>query len=293
MEEKIAPQDTPQHKDKWAYHPEMNPDDFTMGQHWENYSDEQHALWDKLYKRQMELLPGRAVDEYIDYIGAMKFDKGGLPKFEEVNEILGAATGWKIIAVPGLIPGDVFFGHLANRVFPVTYWLRKPEQADYLPEPDLFHDLFGHVPMLMNPSVADYIQAYGRGGLKAMKEPGGLIRITRLYWYSIEFGLMRTSKGMRIYGAGIMSSKEESKYAVESARPHRLKFDVKRMMQTDYRYYDLQETYFVIDSYEELVEATKPDFVPYYESLYKQPIIDPRELRPDDNVITKGTVIDE
>lgn len=289
----MTPQDNVRHKDKWAYHPDMDPKTFIMEQHWEKYSDAEHAVWNALYERQMKILPGRAVDEYLQYIEQIGFGSNGIPNFDAVSKKLMDTTGWRIVAVPGLIPGDIFFGHLANRIFPVTYWIRKPEQMDYLPEPDLFHDLFGHVPMLMNPFIADYIQTYGKGGLKAMQIPGGLIRITRLYWYSIEFGLMRTPKGMRIYGAGIMSSKEESIYAVESPRPHRVKFDVKRMMQTDYRYFDLQETYFVIDSYDELIEATNPDFTPYYNELYKKPIIDPKELRPGDEVITQGTVIKE
>lgn len=289
----MSPQDLPQHKGKWSYHPMMDAKDFTMSQMWEKYSDENHEVWNTLYSHQMEILPGRVVDEYLEYIDAIGFNRHGIPNFKKVSEILMKATGWQIVAVPGLIPGDVFFNHLANRRFPVTYWIRSKEQLDYLPEPDLFHDLFGHVPMLMNPHIADYIQTYGRGGLKAMQIPGGLIRITRLYWYSIEFGLMQTPKGLRIYGAGIMSSKEESIYAVESKRPHRLKFDTKRMMQTDYRYYDLQETYFVIDSYEELIEATKPDFTGYYQELYKKPPIDPRQILPGDIVITRGTVENE
>lgn len=282
----MAPQDIPQHQGKWSYHPEMDPDDFTMDQHWEHYSAEDHEVWNTLYTHQMEVLPGRVVDEYLDYIHAIGFGTYGIPNFQKVSDILMKATGWRIVAVPGLVPGDVFFNHLANRRFPVTYWIRSKEQLDYLPEPDMFHDLFGHVPMLMNPHIADYIQAYGEGGLKAMKIPGGLIRITRLYWYSIEFGLMRTPKGLRIYGAGIMSSKEESIYSVESPIPHRLKFDVKRMMQTDYRYYDLQETYFVIDSYEELIEKTKGDYAPLYRELYKKPVIDPREVLPGDEVVS-------
>jgi len=277
--------------EKWAKHPKMNPDTYIMDQFWEDYTESEHILFDELCKKQIEILPGRAHEDYISYIKQIGFDKSnGIPKFEEINEKLMAATGWKIVAVPGLIPGDVFFGHLANRVFPVTYWMRDPDVAEYLPEPDLFHDLFGHVPMLMNPHVADYIQEYGRGGLKASKIKGGLIRITRLYWYTIEFGLINTEDGIRIYGAGILSSNEETKYAVESDRPHRVHFAPERMMQTDYRYYDLQDTYFVIDSYEELVNKTKPDFTSTYERLYKKPIIDPINLVQEDEVITKGTV---
>lgn len=286
-------QQNPQNTAKWACHPDMDPHSFVMEQFWDDYTDQQHELFNRLCARQMEILPGRAHDDYLSYIKQMGLGQHGIPRFEDINIMLRAATGWQIVPVPGLIPGDVFFEHLAQRRFPVTYWLRKPDVADYLPEPDLFHDLFGHVPMLLNPYVADYIQAYGRGGLKAMSHPGGLIRITRLYWYSIEFGLIDTPDGLRIYGAGILSSEKESIYAVESNRPHRLKFDVKRMMQTDYRYYDLQETYFVIDDFSSLVEATKPNFIPYYEELYRQPVIDPTRLLSGDVIITRGTVTDQ
>lgn len=272
--------------EKWATHPRMDPDTYVMQQFWEEYTPDQHQLFNQLCHTQNALLPGRAHPSYIDYIRTIGFDKPhGIPRFEDINALLMQATGWKIVAVPGLIPGDVFFRHLANRVFPVTYWLRDPKVADYLPEPDLFHDLFGHVPMLMNPIIADYIQEYGKGGLKASAIPGGLIRITRLYWYTIEFGLIRTPEGLRIYGAGILSSGEETHYAVESPKPHRLALDIERTMQTDYRYYDLQDTYFVIDSFEELMEKTRPDFTPIYQRLYKQPVIDPTETRAGDQPV--------
>jgi phenylalanine-4-hydroxylase len=280
--------------DKFAFHPKMDPETYLMDQLWEEYTPVQHELFNTLCQHQMQIMPGRAYDEYIDFIKQMGFDEPtGIPKFEEINKKLHKATGWKIAAVPGLLPNDVFFGHLANRVFPVTFWLRDPDVAEYLPEPDLFHDLFGHVPMLMNPFIADYMQAYGKGGLKASKIEEGLIKITRLYWYTIEFGLINTADGIRIYGAGILSSEAESKYAVESPRPHRLKFDIRRIMQTDYRYFDLQDTYFVIDSFEQLVEQTKGDFTPHYADLLHHPVIDPVNLMIGDRVITSGTVGEE
>jgi Phenylalanine-4-hydroxylase len=151
---------------------------------------------------------------------------GAIPKFAELNKVLGAATGWEVVAVEGLLPDEVFFDHLANRRFPVSWWIRRPDQLDYLSEPDLFHDLFGHVPLLLNPVFADYMQAYGRGGMKAFAiGPEALMNLTRLYWYTVEFGLINTGEGMRIYGAGIVSSKGESIYSLDSpiAEPHRLR----------------------------------------------------------------------
>jgi phenylalanine-4-hydroxylase len=280
--------------DNWATYPLMDKETFVIPQFWDDYTPAHHALFNQLCKNQLQILPDLAHPDYIDYIKQMGFDKpNGIPKFEDINKKLQAATGWKIVAVPGLVPDEVFFGHLANRRFPVTYWLRSPEVAKYLPEPDIFHDLFGHVPMLMNPYIADFIEAYGKGGLKAAKIDGGLVKITRLYWYTIEFGLINTPDGIRIYGAGILSSETESKYAIQDMRPHRLKFDIKRIMQSDYHYYDLQETYFVIDSYQELVKQTKVDFRPYYEELRYKPMLNPKFLLDSDVIITRGTVVNE
>ena len=195
-------------------------------QPWASYSRTDHEVWDTLYKRQREMLPGRACAEFLAGVERFGLGDGGIPKFADLNRVLGEATGWEVVAVEGLLPDEVFFDHLANRRFPVSWWIRKPDQLDYLSEPDLFHDLFGHVPLLLNPVFADYMQAYGRGGMKAFAiGPDALMNLTRLYWYSVEFGLINTSEGMRIYGAGIVSSKGESIYSLDSARaePHRLR----------------------------------------------------------------------
>ncbi len=186
---------------------------------------------------------------------------GGIPKFADLNKVLGQTTGWELVAVEGLLPDEVFFDHLANRRFPVSWWIRKPDQLDYLSEPDLFHDLFGHVPLLLNPIFADYMQAYGRGGMKAFGiGPEALMNLTRLYWYTVEFGLINTDEGMRIYGAGIVSSKGESIYCLDSPAPNRIGFGLERVMNTRYRIDTYQQTYFVIDSFEQLFDATRPDF---------------------------------
>jgi phenylalanine-4-hydroxylase len=188
------------------------------------------------------------------------------------------------VAVPGLVPDDVFFRHLANRCFPATNWIRKPEQMDYLQEPDVFHDVFGHVPVLMIPVFADYLAAYGRSGLNA-HQLGALPYLARLYWYTVEFGLIREVEGLRIYGSGIVSSRTETLYCLESPKPKRVAFDLLRVMQTKYRIDDLQDIYFVIDSFEQLFEATGPDFTPYYEELRRRLDIEPGALLPGDHLI--------
>ena len=229
--------------------------DYNLPQPLDRYTDEDHQVWSQLYARQMEVLQGRACDEFMEGLTRLPIEPHRVPVFTELNQALGAATGWQIVAVHGLIPDDVFFEHLANRRFPVTWWLREANQIDYLQEPDVFHDLFGHVPLLANPIFADYIQAYGVAGLAA-KSQNALHMLARLYWYTVEFGLIATSKGTRIYGAGIMSSRTESIYSLESESPNRIAFDMQRILQTRYRIDTFQKTYFVIDSFETLFAAT-------------------------------------
>jgi len=213
-----------------------------------------------------------------------------IPRFDQLNEVLGAATGWTLVGVEGLLPELDFFDHLANRRFPVTWWIRRPDQIDYIAEPDMFHDLFGHVPLLMNPVFADYMAAYGRGGVKAHAiGPEALQHLTRLYWYTVEFGLINTPEGLRIYGAGIVSSKGESLYSLESAAPNRIGFDLERIMRTRYRIDTFQKTYFVIDSYEQLMEATAPDFTPIYAALETQEHLPAGDVQDGDRVFQKGT----
>lgn len=272
---------------KYDTHPDMR-EDYTMDQQWEKYTAEEHKVWETLYRRQMKILPGRVCKEYMDSVKLLRMDAHKIPNFEELNEILTPLTGWQIVAVPGLIPATIFFEHLANRRFPVTFWIRKPEEMDYLEEPDLFHDLFGHVPLLANPVFADYIAAYGRGGVKALKQ-GSVEYISRLFWYTVEFGLINTPEGLRIYGAGIASSRGECQFALDSDSPNRLHFDIMHMMQTKNKIDDYQEVYYVIDSFDELFEATKPDFTHYYDKLKTLPDLAPAEILPTDKVIHRGT----
>lgn len=259
-------------------------------QPWDDYSAADHQTWGTLYQRQRELLVGRACDEFLHAQDAMGMSPQQIPRFTELNEVLQAATGWNLIGVEGLLPELDFFDHLANRRFPVTWWIRRPEQIDYIAEPDLFHDLFGHVPLLMNPLFADYMQAYGKGGVKAhCIGPDALQHLTRLYWYTVEFGLIDTPEGLRIYGAGIVSSKSESLYSLESDAPNRIGFDLERIMRTRYRIDTYQKTYFVIDSFEQLIDATAPDFTPIYARLAQQPAIAAGDVLDSDRVFTRGS----
>lgn len=259
-------------------------------QPWEDYSADDHATWGTLYARQRALLVGRACDEFLKAQDAMGMDARQIPRFDQLNQALQAATGWTLAGVEGLLPELDFFDHLANRRFPVTWWIRRPDQIDYIAEPDLFHDLFGHVPLLMDPVFADYMQAYGRGGVKAHAiGPEALQHLTRLYWYTVEFGLIRQAGRLRIYGAGIVSSAGESLHALESAAPNRLGFDLARIMRTRYRIDTFQKTYFVIDSFEQLMAATRPDFTPIYARLAEQPALAAGQVLDSDLVLQRGS----
>jgi phenylalanine-4-hydroxylase len=255
--------------------------DFTIAQNWNEYSEEEHAIWRLLFERQQRLLIGRACAEFLDGLGDLGVAADGIPDFRRLNEVLDAATAWRIVAVPGLVPDDVFFAFLARRRFPSTCFIRRRDQLDYLQEPDVFHDICGHVPLLMNPVFADYMQAYGEGGLKALRL-GHLQRLARLYWYTVEFGLIDTPEGLRIYGSGILSSAGESVYCLEDSRPLRIRFDLRRVMRTRYRIDDFQQVYFVIDDFQQLFDATRPDFVPVYREIVALPDLDPKALTEED-----------
>ena len=265
-----------------------SPDDWTVPQCWEDYTSAEHAMWDKLFARQATLLTGRAADAFMNGLDVLRLARPGIPDFEELSNRLMALTGWQVVAVPGLVPDEVFFDHLAHRRFVAGRFIRKPEQFDYLQEPDVFHDIFGHVPLLANPVFADYMQAYGQGGLRA-SHLGAIERLSRLYWYTVEFGLMRAGGRLQIYGAGIVSSYGESHFALDSDSPHRIAFDLRRIMRTLYRIDDYQQSYFVIDSFEQLLDVTlNTDFAPIYDNVAQQPEIAPTELAPEDRVITRG-----
>ena len=262
--------------------------DWTIDQDWERYTADEHAVWKTLFERQTRLLVGRACDEFVHGMQDLPMRADQIPDFRRLSEVLTERTGWQVVAVPGLVPDDVFFEHLANRRFPAGQFIRKPDQLDYLEEPDVFHDVFGHVPMLMNPAIADYIQAYGLGGLRA-KRLGKLVNLARVYWYTVEFGLLRQKEGLRIYGAGIASSRTESVFALDDPSPNRIAFDLERVMRTGYRIDDFQESYFVVDSLDELLELALIDFAPVYARLDDGREYRPGDVLPADTVITRGT----
>lgn len=252
--------------------------DYTCAQNHASYTAADHDTYRRLYERQAALLPGLACDEFIAALPSLGI-KDRIPRFEEINERLYKATRWEIVGVPGLIPEVPFFTLLANRKFPVTDWIRQPEEFDYIVEPDIFHDLFGHVPLLFNPVLADYVQRYGAGGLKAA-ELGACELLSRLYWYTIEFGLIRQADGLRAYGAGILSSSGELQYSVNSDQPHRVSLDLERTMRTRYKIDTYQQTYFVIDSIQQLFDMTAPDFAPVYERVRALPELAADTLLP-------------
>ena len=262
--------------------------DWTIDQGWHNYTPQEHAVWKTLFERQSKLLPGRACDEFVRGVQDLPIGPDQIPNFEQLSETLSQRTGWQIVAVPGLVPDDVFFEHLAHRRFPAGHFIRKPHELDYLEEPDVFHDVFGHVPMLMNPAIADYIQAYGEGGLRA-KRLGVLEKLARVYWYTVEFGLVKQPGGLRVYGAGIASSATETVFSVEDDSPNRVAFDLERVMRTNYRIDDFQETYFVLDNLNDLLELARIDFAPLYERVADASDFEPGDILPSDTVLTRGS----
>lgn len=261
--------------------------DYTVPQEWERYTEEDHAIWQALYARQIKLLERYAAPEFIAGARALNAPADRIPRMDDTNRILQRATGWQVVAVPGLIPEEHFFSHLANRRFPVTVWIRRRDELDYLVEPDIFHDFFGHVPLLTNPIFADFMQAYGAAGPKAVAA-GGLKMLARLYWYMVEFGLIKTPQGLRVYGSGILSSKGETVYSIESPAPRRIAFDLERVMRTDYLIDDFQQTYFFIERFEDLFDAAyNTDFAPIYEKYRDVPGIPPTEILPGDRLLDR------
>lgn len=239
--------------------------DYTCEQNWSRYTAADHDTYRRLYTRQLQQLPGLACEEFIAAVRQLGSPEQ-IPQFDAISERLMKATGWQLVGVPGLIPEEAFFGLLAARKFPVTDWIRKPEEFDYVVEPDVFHDLFGHVPLLFNPVFADYMQAYGAGGLKASRLDACEL-LARLYWYTVEFGLIDTPQGLRAYGAGILSSAGELRHSVTSPQPERAAFDLRRLMRSRYKIDTYQATYFVINSFGQLFDATAPDFTPVYRDV--------------------------
>jgi phenylalanine-4-hydroxylase len=261
-----------------------------VDQPWSSYSPADHDVWARLFRRQRAMLRDRACRPFFEALSRFGMCPDRIPKLSDLNRVLGPRTGWELVGVEGLLPDHVFFDHLSKRRFPVTWWIRKPGQLDYIAEPDLFHDLFGHVPLLLNDVFADYMQAFGDEGVRATAlGPEALTNLTRLYWYTVEFGLIRTDDGLRIYGSGIMSSKAEAIYSLESPSPNRLAFDLERVMRTQFRIDSCQKTYFVIDGFDALFQAITQDLTTVYARLLELPAHGAASVLPTDRVIHRGT----
>jgi phenylalanine-4-hydroxylase len=263
--------------------------DFTIDQDWASYSAAEHDRWDRLFARAENTLQNRACDEYIAALNTLQLSESGIPDLEKLSDRLQKITGWRVVPVRELVPDDIFFDHLANRRFPAGAFIRPEHELDYLQEPDIFHDVFGHVPLLANPIYADFMQAYGKGGQRALGL-GRLKNLARLYWYTVEFGLLQGPKGLRIFGAGILSSTTESVFALQDPSPNRVAFDLERVMRTNYIIDDFQQTYFVVDSFEKLLEDSYRDFGPIYARLGAAEDIEADQLIAEDRVLTRGTM---
>jgi phenylalanine-4-hydroxylase len=263
--------------------------DFTIDQDFASYSPAEHDRWDRLFARAQAVLRGRACDAFIAMLRALELSQSGIPDMEKLSERLEPITGWRVVPVTELVPDEVFFNHLANKRFPAGAFIRSEQEMDYLEEPDVFHDVFGHVPLLANPVYSDFLQAYGKGGQRAM-QLGRLPNLARLYWYTVEFGLISSPAGLRIFGAGIMSSTAESVFALEDPSPNRIAFDLGRVMRTKYVIDDFQQTYFVIDSFETLLEECYRDFGPLYRRLADATDIEAHELVAGDKIRSAGTL---
>ncbi|MEM7443704.1 MAG: phenylalanine 4-monooxygenase [Pseudomonadota bacterium] len=265
-----------------------NPD-YTIDQDWGSYSAEEHHRWDRLFARMVKILEHRACLEFLAALTTLQLSDAGIPDMETLSDRLERISGWRVVPVTELVPDDIFFDHLANRRFPAGAFIRPESEMDYLQEPDIFHDVFGHVPLLANPAYSDFMEAYGKGGQRALKR-GMLKNLARLYWYTVEFGLVRSNEGLKLFGAGIMSSAGESVFALESDSPHRIAFSLERVMRTNYIIDDFQQTYFVIESFEKLLEDCYRDFSEIYDCLEMASTIEPDQTVPQDDVLTSGTL---
>lgn len=275
-----------QSKNRYANDPKNA--DYTIDQRWESYSDAEHDRWDRLFRRQSEILPKRACSVFLDAMERLELSPSGIPDMNALSDKLEPMTGWRVVPVADLVPDDVFFDHLANKRFPAGAFIRPEAEFDYLQEPDIFHDIFGHVPLLADPTFSAFMQAYGQGGLKAQGQ-GQLHNLARLYWYTVEFGLIKSDDGLRIFGAGILSSPLESVFALDDPSPNRIALDLERVMRTKYIIDDFQQTYFIIDDFQSLLDQCYRDFDALYSGLLGQSDIEAHAVVNGDDVLHRGT----
>ena len=273
---------------KNRYHDAPRAADFTIDNTSGTYTADEHDRWDRLFRRQREIARNRACEAALQAMNELELSASGIPHMGELSDKLEKITGWRVVPVAELVPDEVFFEHLANRRFPAGAFIRPEAEFDYLQEPDIFHDIFGHVPLLANPVFADFMEAYGKGGQRAM-QLGQLHNLARLYWYTVEFGLIREEGGLRIYGAGILSSPQETVFGLEDDSPNRIAFDLQRIMRTKYIIDDFQQTYFVIDSFDALLDACYKDFGNVYQEVKDADDIEAHETTSQDGLIHRGT----
>lgn len=255
--------------------------DFTIRQSDHAYSETDRRVWASLLRRQTAIVRAHAAAPFLDGLDRLVLDDD-IPNLERIGDQLEARTGWRLVAVPGFVPDRVFFHHLAGRRFPVSVWVRRPDEIDYLVEPDLFHDLFGHAPLLANPVFADYLARYGEIGETA--DDTVLPLLARLYWYMVEFGLLATPEGLKAYGAGMLSSKAETLYSVSDPRPNRVWFEPQRVMRTRYLIDAFQKTYFVVPDFETLYAALDEGFGARVTRALGESEIDPAVTLPVDRL---------
>lgn len=256
--------------------------DWTLPQNWELFTDREHATWDKLAARQSEAMHSYACQAFIDGHEMLRLSDRGIPNLENLNHRLKAITGWEVVAVPGAIPNEAFFHHLAEKRFPAANFLRGEDSLDYNEEPDMFHDLFAHLPTLTDPVFADFMVAYGQAGLRAEAQ-GAEDFLGELYVHTVEFGLIAERSSVRAFGAGMLSSYAETVHAVTSPTVRRLRFDLPRVMRRKHLFDEFQKEYFVIDSFDELLRVTEEtDFATIYRELAGKPMLEPGEADPGD-----------
>lgn len=257
--------------------------DWTMPQDWQAFTAEQHRTWRTLFDQQSAALDGYACADFLRGLDILRSLKPGVPDFAELNRHLKPATGWEVVAVPGWIPNEPFFEHLSNRRFPAANFLRPPEQIGYSEEPDMFHDIFGHVPMLANPAFSDFLVAYGQAGLRA-ERLGASDFLGRLWLYTVEFGLVVEQGELRAFGGGLLSSFAETLAALTSPEPRRIWLDIERVMRTKYNFDEFQRTYFVVAGFEELLRATEEtDFAAVYSRIAGEAALEPGDAFAGDS----------